>query len=163
MTLKELTELDWKASCAKHPSMPPAYVVRTKYSDKTANELEKAICKFITLSGGQAERIKNQGRMLQAKRVKTYSGNTIALGKDKFIPGTGTKGRSDIDSVIPVTIHGHRIGLSVSIEVKIDKDRPSPEQLKYAEDIRRAGGVHWFVKTWEDFYKKYSELLDSYK
>jgi hypothetical protein len=163
MTLKDLSEMDWKASCAKHPSMPPDYVVRNKFSDKTANDLEKAICKFITLSGGQAERIKNMGRYLPAKRVKSASGATIRIGKDKYIPGTGTNGTPDVHSTIPVTIAGHKIGLKVTWEIKIGKDTIKENQLEYAKELELAGGRAYFVRSWDDFYKKYSELLDSYK
>ena len=163
MTLKDLQALDHAERC-KGTKMPPEYVPRKVFTDKTANGLENAICRFIQLHGGQAERIKNTGRAIDnTKTVTNILGQSYKIGSVDWIPGTGTKGRSDISAVIPIEIAGHKVGLTVSIEVKIGSDRPSLAQLKYAQDIINAGGVHWFVKTWPDFYAKYCELIYRYK
>jgi hypothetical protein len=140
--------------------MPHDFVPKTVFSDKTANGLEKAICRFLVLKGAQAERVKTMGRMIDdRKRVSDVMGRSYTIGSTKYIPGTGTKGSSDIAATLPLTIAGLKIGLKVAIEVKIGADKMSEHQHKYKADIEASGGRYLMVKTFDDFYQQYVNLI----
>jgi len=150
MTLKELITLKWEEDCNK-TKMPPEYVPRTKFSDKTANELTKAVITFIKLKGGQAERISNTGRYVDYSKIFTdVIGRTRKIGSGKYIKGSGTNGTADISATIN--------GRSVKIEIKIGADRQSEAQKKYQDDVERAGGIYLIAKTWEGFINEYNKI-----
>lgn len=156
--LQQLTELDWKIRCSQ-TKMPADYVVKTKYSDKTANSLTKAIVKWINLNGYQAERISTTGRWIDNSKIVTdVLGNRKKIGSGKYIKGSGTKGSADISSTIPININGKKIGVSVKWEVKIGKDTQSDFQKEYQKNIEKAGGYYFIVKSFDDFMNKYLEL-----
>lgn len=137
----------------KYPNVPEHAQAIPKYSDKTANGLEKCIVDFLNLSGHQAERIKNMGRMLDnTKVVKDVMGINRTIGSKQYIKGTGTNGTADISATIK--------GRSVKIEVKIGKDRQSEAQKKYQEDITKAGGQYWIVNDFDMFMFHYESFLD---
>lgn len=149
--LQQLTELDWKIRCSES-RMPPEYIVRTKYTDKTANGLTKAIVKWINLNGYQAERISTSGRWVDNSKVVTdVLGNRKKIGSGKYIKGSGTKGSADISATIK--------GRSIKIEVKIGKDRQSELQIEYQKAIERAGGIYFIAKDFDSFYQFYSTLV----
>ena len=159
MTLKDLSQLDHAERCGK-TKMPSAYVPINKYTDKTAAGLEKSICRFLALKGHQAERIKNMG--VAVDNTKTFTdalGFTRKIGSVDYRKGTGTKGSADVHSTIKLLFHGQTIGLKVTWEVKIGKDKISNDQLDYAESVRASGGRAYFVRTWDEFYKYYCQLL----
>lgn len=146
--IKILEQMAFDAKLKKYKDQP--YLVKTKFSDKTANGLTKAIIKFLQLKGWQAERITTTGRLIDQR--KTYTdvvGFRRTIGSTKWIPGTSTRGSADISATIA--------GKSVKIEVKIGRDKQSPAQKKYQADIERSGGIYYVAKTFEDFYKWYNE------
>ena len=149
--LQQLTELDWQIRCA-NTRMRPDYVVKTKFTDKTANGLTKAIIAWINLNGYQAERISTTGRYIDNSKVVTdVLGNRKKIGSGKYIKGTGTKGSADISATIK--------GKSIKIEVKIGKDKQSEAQIKYQEMIEKAGGIYFIAKNFDEFYEFYSTLV----
>ena len=149
--LQQLTELDWQIRCSES-RMPPEYIIRTKYTDKTANSLTKAIVKWINLNGYQAERISTSGRWVDNSKVVTdVLGNQKKIGSGKYIKGSGTKGSADISATIK--------GKSIKIEVKIGKDRQSEAQVEYQKAIERAGGIYFIAKDFTSFYHFYSTLV----
>jgi hypothetical protein len=98
----EINELELLATAdarLKHPTLPEHALLPRKYRDDTANSLTACIVAYITLTGGWASRIGNQG---------TYK---KSLGR--CIPGTSKKGLADVNAVFN--------GLSLHIEVKIAK------------------------------------------
>ena len=148
--LQQLTELDWQIRCSES-RMPPEYIVRTKYTDKTANSLTKAIVKWINLNGYQAERISTSGRWVDNSKVVTdVLGNQKKIGSGKYIKGSGTKGSADISATIK--------GRSIKIEVKM-KDKQSEAQIEYQKAIERAGGIYFIAKDSTSFYQFYSTLV----
>jgi len=150
MTLKDLSIFKWHKDCEK-TSMPPDYVPKDKFTDRTANGLTKAICTFINLMGGQAERISSMGRVIDDRKVVTnYLGQTGLIGSQTYIRGTSTNGTADISAIIK--------GKSVKIEVKIGKDKMSPSQIQYKANVERAGGVYIIAKTWDGFIEDYYKL-----
>lgn len=148
-SLKELSVLDHKERC-KSTKMPPAYVVVNKFTDKTANGLTKAICRFITLMGYQAERVSSTGRYIDKSKIVTdVLGRKRRIGTGKYIKGSGTNGTADISATVK--------GLSVKWEVKM-KDKQSEAQKKYQEMIEKAGGKYFLVHNWEEFINQYKML-----
>ena len=149
--LQQLTELDWQIRCSES-RMPPEYIVRTKYTDKTANGLTKAIVKWINLNGYQAERISTSGRWVDNSKIVTdVLGNRKKIGSGKYIKGSGTKGSADISATIK--------GKSIKIEVKIAKDKQSEAQKEYQKAIERAGGIYFIAKDFDSFYEFYTTLV----
>lgn len=150
--LQQLTELDWQIRCSES-RMPPEYIVRTKFTDKTANGLTKAIVKWINLNGYQAERISTSGRWVDNSKVVTdVLGNRKKIGSGKYIKGSGTKGSADISATIK--------GKSIKIEVKIGKDKQSEAQKEYQKAIERAGGIYFIAKDFNSFYEFYTTLVE---
>ena len=149
--LQQLTELDWKIRCA-NTRMRPDYVVKTKFTDKTANGLTKSIIAWINLNGYQAERISTTGRYIDNSKVVTdVLGNRKKIGSGKYIKGTGTNGSADISATIK--------GKSIKIEVKIGKDKQSEAQIKYQQMIEKAGGIYFIAKDFDEFYGFYITLV----
>ena len=148
--LQQLTELDWQIRCSES-RMPPEYIVRTKFTDKTANGLTKAIVRWINLNGYQAERISTSGRWVDNSKVVTdVLGNQKKIGSGKYIKGSGTKGSADISATIK--------GRSIKIEVKM-KDKQSEAQIEYQKAIERAGGIYFIAKDFDSFYEFYTTLV----
>ena len=148
---KELIKLKMASLQAKHPNMHPDCIPRPVYSDKTANGLTKMVIDWITLNGGQAERISNMGRYIDSSKVVTnVLGQRMKIGSGKFIPGAGTNGTADISAIVK--------GRSVKIEVKM-KDKQSEAQKKYQESVERAGGIYYIVRSFDEFIEKYYSLL----
>jgi hypothetical protein len=132
-------------------TMPTHCIPRPKFSDSSANNLTKAIIKYIELMGYQAERINNTGRYVDTKKmVKDIQGQTKQIGSGKYIPGTGTNGTADISATIK--------GKSVKIEVKFGKDRQSEAQKDYQATIERSGGIYYIAKDFESFYNFFNTL-----
>ena len=152
--LKILTELKQEEQRKQYPNVPDHALKVPKYSDKTANGLTKCIIDFLNLSGHFAERINTMGRMIDGrKQVTDVIGRTKTIGSAKYIPTTGTKGSSDIS----VTIKGR----SVKIEVKINKDRQSQDQILYQHRTEQAGGTYLIAKDFESFYDWYIGYLNN--
>ena len=85
--IETLTTLKYQEAKEKFPGVPDFAIPKTKYSDKTANDLTKCIIDFIRVTGGHAERIANMGKQ-------------IGTGKNrKWIPSSGTRGTADIHSM----------------------------------------------------------------
>jgi hypothetical protein len=148
--LQILNEMAFERLCAIS-TMPRHTIPKPKFSDSSANNLTKAIIKYIELMGYQAERISNTGRYVDnTKKFKNIQGQTMQVGSGQYIPGTGTKGTSDISSTIK--------GKSVKIEVKFGKDRQSEAQKDYQSTIERSGGIYYIAKDFESFYNFYQTL-----
>ncbi|QEL01111.1 hypothetical protein FKG96_09925 [Olivibacter sp. LS-1] len=148
--LQILSEMERQDRIRKAPSMPPNYIIATKFKDSSANELTKSIIKFIQLNGGQAERINTMGRVVdKRKKFKDVLGFTRTIGSVEWQKGTGTKGSADISATIK--------GRSVKIEVKFGKDVQSEAQRQYQESVERSGGIYYIAKDFESFYRWYNE------
>lgn len=147
--LKELERMADLEAMARY-GIPENLLAKRKYDDRTANGLTKAIINYIRLMGGQAERIANMGRPIDQRRTVTdVIGRTREIGSIKWIRGSGNNGTADISIVVE--------GRAIKCEVKIGKDRMSAAQIKYKEDIERAGGLYVVATSFEQFrawYKK---------
>lgn len=138
----------------QYPSLPEHAIKQPKYSDKSANELTKAIIDFLNLSGHLAERHSNEGRVIDNR--KTYTdviGQTKTIGSVKRIKSNQVNGTSDIKATIR--------GKMIAIEIKFGNDRQSEAQKKYQERVESAGGQYWIAKTFDQFYEMYLNYLQS--
>lgn len=125
------------------PSIPPQYIVGTKFAERNANNVEKAIERFASIVGFLAERTKTQGRKMEATYKDTPQGR-LTVSKAKFVTSTGRKGSSDMKLLIPA------IGY-VACEIKFGRDTQKDAQKEYQEDVEKNGGTYIIVKTFEDF------------
>ncbi len=141
MTLKELA----LAYSNKMHSKVPAHCRPMKtFSDKSANDLTKAIIAYAKIKDFFAERQSSEGRYRPGKEVTNVMGQKKQL-PGQWLPGQG-KGKADIKALIK--------GRLIEIEVKHGRDKLRPEQIEYKQQIERSGGVYLVVKTWEDFYQQ---------
>ncbi len=134
--LSVLMELKLTELRRLYPNVPDYALPLTKYSDKTANELTRAITDYIRLNGGYCTRINTTGQFRAGKWVK----------------GTTTKGTADLHAVIA--------GRHVSIEIKIGRDKLSPAQIKQARIIERAGGLYYVARNFSDFFSWFNARND---
>lgn len=134
--LQQLTELDLAAKRLKYPNVPRFAVKPTKFSDNTANDLTRAIIRWIELNGGYAVRIQTQGQYNQQ------------LGR--WTKGTTRKGTADIHAVYN--------GQHLSIEIKIGRDKVSAEQRRTADQVNRSGGLYFIARDFESFWQWFTTI-----
>lgn len=137
-----LTMMDKLHREAQSPSIPPNYIVGTKFADFSANDVERAIERFASIVGFLAERTKTQGRKMSAVHKETPMGR-VQVSKEKFVTSTGRKGSSDMKVVLD--------GRFVAVEIKFGKDTQKVDQKKYQADVEKSGGMYIIVKCFEDF------------
>jgi hypothetical protein len=147
---EKMKEMELEAHRLKYPSINPEYIPLTNWNDNSANNLTKCIIFWINATGGQAERISNQGQYRMGNKIKNPNGTTTQLA-GKWTPGQGTKGTADISATIR--------GRSVKIEVKYGKDRQSDAQKQYQEDIERAGGVYIIARDMDQFLEWFDAFI----
>ncbi|MCR9064735.1 MAG: hypothetical protein NXI00_12255 [Cytophagales bacterium] len=154
--IQKLKILKLEATREEHPNVPDHALPLPKYSDKKANGLTKCIIDFINLSGGQAERIRSEGRMIDNRKIVTdVVGLQKQIGSVQWIKSTSTNGTADISATVA--------GRSVKIEVKIGRDKQSDDQKKYQAAVERSGGIYYIAKDFESFYNFYIEKFSNNK
>lgn len=137
-------------SKVRHPSLPDECRSTRNYNDRTANGLTQCILDFLRFSGWQGERISVSGRYVDgSKIVKDCLGRTMKIGSGKWIPGSMTRGSADISATIK--------GRSVKIEVKM-KDKQSPDQKRYQQQVEAAGGIYIIVHSMDEFIELYNKI-----
>lgn len=143
-----LKELALNNNREKYPQFPDTYRPVKKYNTSTANGLTTAITDFINFSGGFASRINNTGQWVKEK---------AHVDGGYYRPSTQVKGIADISA----NINKNGIAHAVWIEIKIGKDRMSEAQHEFKNKVERAGAQYWVVKTFDDFYEKYTQFIES--
>lgn len=139
-----LQELDYQAKLDLYKGVPTFAVPRTKFSDKTANHLTKAIVAFLKLKGHMVWRQSSEGRYRPGKQYTDVIGRTH-LGRGQFLPGTN-KGHADVCAIIN--------GTFTAVEVKIN-DKQSPAQKAYQKEVEGNGGTYLIAKDFQSFYDWY--------
>jgi len=142
MSLKDLSELKFKADRVKYPSLPVHAVPRKVFTDKTANGLTSAILAYCELSGAFAQRSGSEGRYRQGATVVDAVGRTRVM-KGSYLPGLNV-GQGDLQIVLAGRIY--------SVEIKIGKDRQSEKQKDFESRLTSSGGIYAIVHSWEEFY-----------
>lgn len=149
--LQELRELSVSHSRTLHPDLPEYARTSRKYSDTTANGLTRCIKDFLLFSGHQCERIAVAGRYIDRSRiVRDCLGFQKRIGSGTWIRSSGQVGSADLSAVIN--------GRAVKIEIKMN-DRQSEAQKKYQEQIEKAGGLYWLVRSFQEFKSLYDQLI----
>lgn len=157
MSLKQLKALKLAHLKQQSPNVPEYAIPMPKYEDKTANGLTRCIIDWITLNGGQAERISSSGRYIDgSKVVSSHIGQRKTIGSGKWIPGSSKNGTADISAIIK---DKNGFAMSVKIEVKIGRDKMSEAQQRYKESVEAAGGAYWIAKSFEHFMEQYNTLV----
>lgn len=150
--VKHLEALAMDAQRAKYPNFPESARPRPKYSDATANGLQKCIIDFLRFSGWQCERIAVTGRYIDNSKVVTdVLGNKRKIGSGKYIPSSMQRGSADLSATIA--------GKSVKVEVKIGRDKQSDGQKEYQRQVEQAGGVYIIATSFEQFHQWYKIFL----
>ena len=126
--VKELEALANEAARKKYPNMKPEYLAPRVYRDDNANGLTICIVAYITLKGGFASRISNQG---------TYNAKL-----KKYIPTTAKKGLADV--------MGCYMGKNLNIKVN-GRDKQSEAQIKIQNEVTKAGGLYFIAHNFTDF------------
>ena len=119
----------------EHP-LPDDLRFEHKFDDKTANSLTKLIMMWFKVNGHFSGRVNTQGNY------------NAKLGK--WVKSGSTRGMADISAVVD--------GRSISVEVKIGKDKVRESQLKVKAQMEKAGGVYLIVRTFEDFIEQFNGL-----
>lgn len=110
----------------------------------TTNGLTSCIITYIELLGWSAERTGNEGRVIDnTKTVTDTLGFKRTIGSVDRIKSSGKLGTSDIKATIQ--------GRFVAIEIKNakTKDRMSPRQEKYKNQIIKSGGIYQVITDLE--------------
>ena len=144
-----LQEIDYQTKKDLYKNVPDHAVPKTKFSDKTSNGLTQCILIWLKLHGHYATRINTMGRQLKATTIVDVIGRAHVT-PGKWIPGTTRKGTADI--------HASINGRHISIEVKVGRDRMSPEQLTTKKEVEQSGGLYFVAKDFESFYGWYSQI-----
>ena len=153
MTLKELSAEFFKLKQARRPGVPLHALPRYSFTDKSANELTKAILAWFELKGIEAWRQNSTGRYVQEKRQTNVLGHSVVTQKGRYIPSAGGKGSGDIQAILPP--HGRVL----NIEVKIGRDRLRDSQIKFKDRIEKMGGLYLVIRSWDEFITASSSLL----
>jgi hypothetical protein len=135
-SVKELERLANRQAQEKYSFINPRYLAPRLYRDDTANRLTVCIVKYISLCGGFASRLNNQG---------TYN-----LKLRKYIPSTSKKGLPDIIATYK--------GLSLHIEVKTGRDKQSDFQKKIESEVIQAGGIYFLATNFTLFKNWFDNL-----
>lgn len=105
---------------------------------ETANRMTANVIRAITMQPGcVAYRINNVGVFDAAKGI--------------YRKGNTQPGIFDIHATIR--------GRSAWFEIKAGRDKPSPEQLIFQQEIRGAGGIAEFVYSTDEFLQFFTNLL----
>lgn len=136
--LKRLKLEHIKATAPGFFELSGGYQMKVKpYRDNTANGLTACIEDFINYIGeGEASRINSTGtpRMINGV-IKWSKSNT-------------RNGLADV--------RGTYRGRSISVEVKIGRDRQSEAQIKEMQRIRRAGGIYIIATSFPQFLNEFT-------
>ena len=139
----------------KHPLIPTRAIPKPKYSDKTSNGLTKCIIDWITLDGGQAERINSTGRLIDGRKTtEDVIGRKRTVGSSKWIKSSGKVGTADVSATVN--------GKSIKVEVKCASTKDnvqSKEQLAYQREVESAGGGYIIARTLDGFVKQYNDKI----
>ena len=113
-----------------------------------ANALTDAVMQYMKLLGCAVARINTTGIYDEAKGRYRTSG--------------ATKGVEDVTCTMPVFVQGHKIGVTVAVEVKIGRDKMSEDQEKRKDRLEKAGGHYIVAKTFDQFKEDIDELKRRY-
>ena len=85
-----------------------------------------------------------------------YSVNAWRQNNVRAVKGRTFTGKKGVPDVIGFTKKGKFLG----VEIKAGKDKLSPEQKQFHEDLKEKGGISVIIRTYEDV-KKLERLIQA--
>ena len=152
--IKARKALEWlilKEQKSRYPNVPEKARYITNLKLGTANGLTNGVVKYIQLIGGIAERRNNTGRYIQPTSYNNIFGKEVILKKGKYIKGTGKNGTADISGIYN--------GVPLAIEIKLDKDKQSTDQIEYQIEFERVGGYYLIAKSFGQFFEDFNKYF----
>ena len=105
-------------------------------------KLQNAILLALSNAGHLVWRMETAGAWVG--RIMHQEGNMVTLANARMIQAGLIKGGSDIIGI-------HRpSGRFIAIEVKTPTGRPTPEQLRFIDNVRAAGGIAGIARSVQD-------------
>ena len=147
MTLRQLAK---EISDRKHSKVPEHCRPVVSFKESSSGELTKSVIAFLRLKGHYAKRLSSEGRYRPGDEVTNVLGHKISM-KGSWISGSNT-GMPDVISVLSPK------GLFAGWEIKFGKDRQGPDQKAFEDQVKKAGGLYFIVKTWDGFIFDYNNL-----
>ena len=111
-----------------HPNIAPEHLAPRKFRDDGANQLTACIVQYAKLRGCFASRLNNTG----------------IYRNGKYTRSTSRRGLPDILITGPA-------GLSIFVEVKINRDRMSQYQERVQQEQQQAGGLYYIARNFTEF------------
>jgi hypothetical protein len=139
--LRELEKLSFEAKQKRYSHAPKYALVKSRFSDRTTNDLTQAIIECVRIHGGFISRINNVGVWDATRKIYRTS--------------TTVKGFPDLTGVI--------CGKPINIEVKRGRDKMSVEQLDVMQKIKSAGGFYFVARDFGTFYTWFKEEVINQK
>ena len=152
--LKQLKEQQLRQRYNRTPDEWTKFAHQAKFSDKNEKELERCIIEYGKIEGFQAERDKVKPNRID-NRIKYVDsvGFVKQIGRITWTKSSMQAGSADLS----LTIRGR----SVKVEIKIGKDTQKKAQKEYQRQIEAAGGQYWIIKTFQEFYDRYQEFINT--
>lgn len=126
--LAQLNALADAAKAARYPNAP--FRVKSKYDDRSANNLTTAIVAFIELSGGFATRLSSTGVFREDLK--------------RFVPSQQKSGLPDVMAIVD--------GQACFVEVKFGRDRLSDDQREAIAELEKAGAAVLVASDFQSFH-----------
>ncbi len=114
--------------------------MRKIYKKTREIDLQKQIVEWLNLCGHYVWRTNAGGMLMRGSNGKTY------------MIRAGARGQADIQGVL-------LNGSFVAIEVKVGRNKPSPEQERFLEEIKRRGGVAFVAYSLDEVINKINREL----
>lgn len=121
---------------------------RKKKKQSPANELTDSVMRYMKSVGCATARINTTGIYDERLGKYRYSGST--------------KGVEDVSCTMPVFVGGHKLGVTVAVEIKIGADRMSEDQRARKAAVEGAGGHYIVAKTFDQFKQDVDNLIYEY-
>jgi hypothetical protein len=143
-----LRQLEMLADARKrelHPTVP--YLVKSKFSDKTANGLTKCIILWFGLQGHSVTRFDSTG---------SYRAD---LGR--FVPSKQKPGHPDVLACVRRQFVNQFVGQYVAVEVKVGKDRLSADQRECIASLTASGAKVLVCSSFQQFFDWYQAEFEA--
>jgi hypothetical protein len=132
----------------------------TSHRNYLSKWLEKAITAILKLQGWNVEKKPDTGQRIDnRKEVTDILGRRRLIGSVEWVKSRHTDpGRADLYLEKPV---GNGMRYVEWIEIKIGKDRQSPEQQLFEQRCQLNGERYTIIKTLDEFFEYYDNHLNN--
>jgi len=114
-----------------------------------SNSLTQAVIDYVKLNGGIARRVNTQGTYVEAQ----YNERGVQVkGTGAYRKSGMKRGFEDVSCIIPP--HGKYL----AVEIKIERDKLSPEQIERKAEVERVGGIYYEAKDINSFITFYDGI-----